>query len=261
MRYTDLETWGGAVLALRCLVPTMLVALRRGAMGTRSRAAAFGSSAAAVLFTGHAVVADSVADPDGIARADVPVLNWVVGHRSGALTWAMTEASAAGGTAGMTVLAVAAATVLWRRRRPAEAVVTLVAAVGAALLVVGFKNLYGRARPPLALQLVRPTSLSLPSGHAVGSIVVLGVIAAILAVPACTRARRVLVILPVSAAVALIGFSRLYLGVHWLTDVLAGWLLGGAWLALCLAVLAALRHRAAEATADAHSEFCWFGLR
>jgi undecaprenyl-diphosphatase len=142
-----------------------------------------------------------------------------------------------GGTAGMAVLAALAALMLWARRRRREAVVVIVAAAGAGALVEELKNVYDRARPPEATRLVIETNYSLPSGHALGSIVVLGILAPVAAVTLQGIAARTAVIAAAVAAVATIGLCRLYLGAHWLTDVLDGWLVGGAWLRLCTTFL------------------------
>jgi undecaprenyl-diphosphatase len=149
-------------------------------------------------------------------------------------------------TPGMAVLAIIAAVLLWRGRRRPEAAVVLAAAIGAALLVDGFKRLYGRVRPPAAEQLMIETNPALPSGHALGSIVVLGVLAAVVVLATRRTVLRVAAVAVAALGVLTIGVSRLYLGVHWLTDVVTGWFLGGAWLAVCVTTLCVLTRRRAS---------------
>ncbi|MCE0766466.1 phosphatase PAP2 family protein [Pseudonocardia kujensis] len=204
------------------------------------RPAVWGTGAASALFTAQATVVDSVADHGGLAAADRPVLSWLVAHRVPDWTAVMETASRYGGTLGTLVLALVAVALLVWRRHWWEAATVTVASAGVAVLVPAFKDFYARPRPPLATQLVPQFDPSLPSGHALGSIVIVGVVAIV----AARLVRRVLVRVAAlgaaAATIALIGVSRLYLGVHWFTDVLAGWFLGGAWLVVCLAALHAL---------------------
>jgi len=79
----------------------------------------------------------------------------------------------------MAVLALIGAAVLWRLRRQAEAALVVIAAVGSSLLITGFKKLYGRDRPPVAQRLTVETNAALPSGHSLGSLVVLGGLATV----------------------------------------------------------------------------------
>jgi undecaprenyl-diphosphatase len=113
--------------------------------------------------------------------------------------------------------------------------------VGLVLLAVGFGTLFGsvvklevaRPRPPLANMLVPlPSGYSFPSGHALAGLELYGVLAFLAVRELRSRWLRVLVVSAAALVVALIGLSRVYLGVHWPSDVLASWLLGGAWLAL-----------------------------
>ena len=126
---------------------------------------------------------------------------------------------------------------------PPEAFVVLAATIGAALLIDGFKRLYGRVRPPMAEQLMTETNPALPSGHALGSIVVLGVLTAVVVLATRHALLRVAAVATAALGVMTIGLSRLYLGVHWLTDVVTGWFLGGAWLAVCVTALCVLTRR------------------
>lgn len=221
--------WGRGRLSVLLISPTGLPLL-------------IGTGGAALLLVAQAVVVDTVADPTGTGALDQTVLAWFVAHRTPGLSVVMVAVSSYGGTVGMAVLAVIGATVLWRCRRRAQAAVVLGAAAGAALLVTGFKNLYGRARPPLVDQLIVETNAALPSGHSLESMVVLGVLAAVVVLLARRTAVRVGAVAAATAGIAVIGVSRLYLGVHWATDVLTGWLLGGAWLALCVTGLVILDH-------------------
>lgn len=202
-----------------------------------------GTGAAAMLLVLQAGVVDTVADLSAVGPLDRTVWAWFVAHRSSLVTPTMAAVSRFGGTAGMAVLALVGAIVLWWARRRAEAGVLLAAAAGAGLLVTGFKHLYGRVRPPQAEQLIQETNAALPSGHALGSMVVLGMLAAVVVLLARRPVARAAGVVGAVTGVAAIGVSRLYLGVHWVTDVLTGWLLGGAWLALCVTALALLQHR------------------
>jgi undecaprenyl-diphosphatase len=262
VRFADLQQGAGVLLSVCWLVTALALCAYRvglratttgGALGVPApgtlvaparrvlrRPAVWGTGSASVLFTAHATVVDAVEDHGPLAAADRPVLGWFVAHRVPDWTAVMETASRYGGTLGTLVLALVAVALLVWRRHWWEAATVTVASAGVAVLVPVFKALYGRPRPPVATQLVRETDLSLPSGHALGSIVIVGVVAVVAARLVRSVAVRVAALGTAAGTVVLIGASRLYLGVHWFTDVLAGWFLGAAWLAVCLAASAAL---------------------
>ncbi|MCF7552644.1 phosphatase PAP2 family protein [Pseudonocardia sp. WMMC193] len=198
---------------------------------------------ALVLFTAQATVVDAVADPGLLSAADGPVLDWMIANRTAALTVVAKAVTEGGSTVGMGLVAAVAAVVLWLRRRHRDALVTVLATGGAGLLVLVFKIVYARPRPPVATRLMDETNPSLPSGHALVSIVVLGTLCLILCSLARTTATRVALVAATLVLVVGIGLSRLYLGVHWVSDIATSWLLGGAWLAVCTIVLIAIQGR------------------
>jgi len=206
-----------------------------------------GTGIATGLFVAQAAVVDSVEDGGELAAADLPSHDWLVEHRTPALTTLARVLSAIGGAAGMAVLTVVAVALLARRRRWPDAVLVAVVAVGAWLMVILTKGLYARARPPVADRLAELATYSLPSGHALGSMAVLGVVTVMLLRQRIRRWWAIVVILAAAALIVGIGLSRLYLGVHWTSDVLAGWLLGGAWVALCVTGLLVWENRSKPA--------------
>ena len=117
------------------------------------------------------------------------------------------------------------------------------------------KLIFARDRPPVALRLIDIDSHSFPSGHAMLSTIVYGLSVIILhrLYPWVRRHVGWLVVGPV--LVVLIGVSRVYLGVHWISDVLFGWLFGAIWVALCVAahVQGSRRRQAARAERRAQS--------
>jgi membrane-associated phospholipid phosphatase len=195
-----------------------------------------------------------VADDGALGSADGPVLAWLVGHRTPAWTGVAETVSLLGGTVGTGGLAVVSAAILWWRGRRVRAAVWLVAVLVGSLTIRGLKGVVERPRPPVATRVTVETSTSLPSGHSLMAVLGLGLtVAAVLVLlpadghgrggRAVTQTATVLV----GAALALgIGVSRAYLGVHWTTDVLAGWLLGAALLSLAIGTAALLEARPTE---------------
>lgn len=196
--------------------------------------------AAFLLLTGVGLVqlTDNVVDHDGLTAIDLPWHEWFVAHRAPVWTGVMSVISFLGQTVVLAVLAACAAGWLILRRERRDAVLVAVVTLGAALLVVSFKHIIARERPPVADRLAVETGWSYPSGHTLGATAVLGVLAVVASAHLARGLHRVLVRVAAGLLVAAIGVSRVYLGVHWPSDVLAGWLVGGLWLALCLVVAA-----------------------
>lgn len=111
------------------------------------------------------------------------------------------------------------------------------AGAGALVISVAVKAITARGRPPLTAALVDAHGMAFPSGHALRSVAVHGALAWLLAAAARRRATRVVTGVCAAVLVTAVGFARIYLGAHWLTDVLAGYVLGAAWLGLVLVLV------------------------
>ncbi|WP_133479051.1 phosphatase PAP2 family protein [Cognatilysobacter segetis] len=156
---------------------------------------------------------------------DVPVLEWLHSISSPTLNALFLALSAIGYSGGVVPMDIALVVGLMLRRHPRSATFAAIAVVGSALANAAAKHLFARARPALWLSLAPETTYSFPSGHAMGS----ATLACVLACLAWdTRWRW-----PVIAVGALftlgVGLSRAYLGVHYPSDVLAGWSAAIAW--------------------------------
>lgn len=169
----------------------------------------------------------------GLVALDTSVRDWLVERRSPALTAVLTGFTTLGSSVVLLSLAFSVTVLLAATRRGAEAGLVAGATAGALILWPLLKNVIERARPDDA-HLVEVSSWAYPSGHSLMSMVVFGVVAVLAYRRARPRAARVLIVVATAVLVAAVGVSRVYLGVHWPTDVLAGWLVGALWLAVCL---------------------------
>ena len=158
--------------------------------------------------------------------------------------------SLAGSPASMTMLAALGALWLGWRRRTLLFVSWVSAFASTSLLVVVLKRTVHRQRPGGAEQFLHGTSLSFPSGHAVGSVVGFGMLTYLLATFWVRgEISRACLVLIVACFVGLIAYARLYLGVHYMSDVIGGLALGAAWLIVCVgATEFAQRTRAPDRT-------------
>jgi len=186
-----------------------------------------------VALTGaSAELYEQVGAGEGVVAFDRPVLEVMLQLRSEKANTVISAYTDLGGPVGMPVLtglAVLAMTLAWRQWTPL--VLVVVAAAGSLLMTVVGKALVDRVRPPMA-DAVPPyeQSAAFPSGHALNAVVLAGVLAYLL-VRRQHRAWVRATTLAVAVAFAFtMGLSRVYLGHHWLTDVLVAWTLGLAWL-------------------------------
>lgn len=152
--------------------------------------------------------------------------------------------------AGLGLAVVVAAVVLVRARRWRLLRFVLVTTIGGWLLNNAVKLAVARPRPTFDDPIFHARGLSFPSGHAMNSVVVLGALLLVF-LPAVAPRRRTPVFAAGVLLVLLIGFSRLALGVHYLTDVVAGMVLGLAWLSACVALFSVWRVERGRAAVDA----------
>jgi undecaprenyl-diphosphatase len=160
---------------------------------------------------------------------------------------AMTSLTAFGSMTGLLLVCAAVIGHLLVAGRARTAWFVLAATAGGILLAGLLKLVYDRPRPTLVPHLVDVTTSSFPSGHAADSAIVYLTLAALLAGSIPERGSRLYIIGAAILMILLIGASRVYLGVHWPSDVAAGWAIGAAWALACSLAYSRLAIRRAEA--------------
>ncbi len=177
-----------------------------------------------------------------LAAADEAVRDGLYGYavRAPGFVLGMKAVSLLGTSAAYAVLFLPLAWWLARSGLRRLALFVVVAVGGGALLNAAVKALVDRARPTLPEPVASGSFSSFPSGHAQGVVVASGVLLLVM-LPALRPALRPVAVAAAACWVLLMGFSRLALGVHYLSDVLAGYAFGLAWLLACTAAFRAWR--------------------
>ncbi|MGC3992929.1 MAG: phosphatase PAP2 family protein [Propionicimonas sp.] len=192
----------------------------------------------ALLILASASVYEAVAADDGVAGLDRPVLDAMIRLRTPLSETVVTAFTQLGTTVPMVVIGLVLMGALYLTyRRRTIIVLMLVAAAGSITFTIVGKAWVGRSRPPL-VDAVPPfeESFSFPSGHTLNSTVVAGMLAYLVVWLADRAWQRVCAVLGAVLWALAMGLSRVFLGHHWLTDVVFAWLFGLAWLALLITV-------------------------
>jgi undecaprenyl-diphosphatase len=186
---------------------------------------------------------DAVLDNALLVRWDIAADAWIHARVTPQGLNIFNWISRAGSPASMTVLAIVGAIVLLAQRRVVMLIGWIAAFAGASILENVLKLLVHRHRPVYGAAYVSSHSFSFPSGHATMSFTGMAALLYVLWVywhP--SRRLRVLSIVAAAVAVVLVGVSRIYLGVHYPSDVLGGWATGAAWIAVCVSGVAFALH-------------------
>lgn len=177
---------------------------------------------------GFAELADEIREREAIGF-DEPLLHFAHGFASPGMDRFFVVVSELGYHYGVMPVDVLLVLGLASLRRFRASVFAAIALGGSALLNIGTKLLFARDRPALWESIVSELSYSFPSGHAMGS----ATLAWVLVLLAWHTRWRWPVMLGMTAFVLLVGFSRVYLGVHYPSDILAGWAVASAWVVAC----------------------------
>jgi undecaprenyl-diphosphatase len=198
---------------------------------------------------GFAELADEVADGETHAFDRAVMLGMREPHDSSEplgpkwMEMVARDVTSLGGAVVLALLTLAAVGFMLLSRRWGSAVFVLVSVVGGTLISTALKAFFDRARPDLVPHAMEATSASFPSGHSMLAMVTYLTLGAVLAeVQGSTRIKVYIIFWAVFLALV-VGLSRVYLGVHWPTDVLAGWCIGSAWALLCGSVALWLQRR------------------
>lgn len=198
-------------------------------------------------------LAEDVMAKEAITVLDLNVAQWLHAHagQPGQIltTW-MLGVSALHSVAGMCALTGLLALVFWRARARYWLLALLVSVPGGMLLNVLLKSVFQRGRPVFEQPLVTLATYSFPSGHTAAATLFYGVLASYLVMTRQGWRLRLAAVAGCTLMVALVAFSRVYLGAHYVSDVLAAMAESVAWLAVCITAVSTLRRRRLASVAE-----------
>ncbi len=188
----------------------------------------FGMALALAALFFFAWMADEIMEGDTL-RLDEYIRGFVHQFAFPALTILMQIASFLGSTLFLTLLGISIVITLYLNKHRRGAIIFTITTIGASLLLASLKIAFRRARPEPFFDTILPASYSFPSGHSLASFCFYGALAAIITVRIEKFRLKILVWLAATILILLIGISRIYLGVHYPSDVLAGFAVGLIW--------------------------------
>ncbi len=162
---------------------------------------------------------------------------------SQAVEAAVINLSALGSASVMILIVIIASLYFWLAGSPRYALLLVGCATGTFIGMYLLKGFYERARPSVVTHLTENNDLSFPSGHSMISAAMYMTLSVVIARALPTRRLRVFAVLTGGFLTMIVGLSRIYLGVHYPTDVLAGWTAGAAWALCCGLILRAIVRR------------------
>jgi undecaprenyl-diphosphatase len=178
-------------------------------------------------------IADEMTERSLLVRVDHLVVGWLQAHGTEGGESFFNIVSWFGAQA-LDAIVIVVTVVLAARREWLRAAALAIAGLGGTLLNDVLKLIFHRGRPEFATEFITHQSWSFPSGHAMNSLVGYGFLTYLLLERITDRRARIVILVATTIVVGLVGFSRLYLGVHYLSDVVAGFLAGGIWLLVCI---------------------------
>ncbi len=170
---------------------------------------------------------------------DESIMRWIAQHQNPNVQSVMLEITALGTGTVVTMIVLVAGLFLWLNRHKHSAILLVAATLGGLVLDNLLKIGFNRPRPQVFKWGTYAMSSSFPSGHAMSSVIVYGTVAYLAARLQRNARSRVLTMLLALVIILLICASRLYLGVHYPSDIVAGLIIGTAWAGFCMAVLEA----------------------
>ena len=181
-----------------------------------------------------ALIAALVATKDPILQRDLQVLVWLHTHGSPIFSAFLLSISQLHSLVGITVFSLLLGIALWKRRKWHWLAALGLAVPGGMLLNAVLKWVFHRDRPVWDDPIISLSTASFPSGHAAAATLFYGFFTVYILSHVESLALRVTCVIAAMVMVALVAFSRMYLGVHYLSDVLAAISMSTAWLVLCL---------------------------
>ncbi|HTK50059.1 MAG TPA: phosphatase PAP2 family protein [Gemmatimonadaceae bacterium] len=186
---------------------------------------------------------EEVLDREALVRWDIAVVRWLRAHSSSLGDGIFSAVTILGSPVNYVIVGAVALWLLWKRER--FLLVTLLAGTaGGKLLELALKTTIHRRRPSEAAEILSGHTFSFPSGHAMNATVCYTLVAFVLATALESRVHVRARWYATAAAIALaVAFSRIYLGMHFPSDVIGGLAAGVAWVVLCMAVVKVARSR------------------
>ena len=192
-----------------------------------------------------AEIAEDVGEQDAIWHLDHMVSQWFYDHAFEPLTSFMLAITHLHSTIGVSCMGVLLAIWFWRKQAPYWLLALLISLPGGMLMNVLLKHTYQRQRPVFDEPLLTLATYSFPSGHTAGATLFYGLLASYIVVVSSSWRVRLWAMCGAALMVGLVALSRIYLGVHFLSDTLAAMAGSAAWLAVCITSISSLRRRRA----------------